>query len=150
MAHTYAKHLYHCIFSTKDRRGCIDPPIRERLYGYIGGILRQRGGRLVKTGGTCDHVHLLIELGSAISIADAMRLVKANSSKWMHQNFPENARFDWQTGYAAFTVSSSAVDNVVRYIERQEEHHRTTTFADELAEFLNRHKIEYDEHYVRS
>lgn len=150
MAHTYAKLLYHCIFSTKDRRRCIDPSIRDRLYGYIGGVLRQRGGRLIKAGGMYDHIHLLIELRSAVSIADAMRLVKANSSKWIHETFAEVARFDWQTGYAAFTVSSSAVENVVRYIDCQEEHHRTRTFADELAEFLNRHKIEYDERHVAS
>ena len=77
-----------------------------------------------------------------------MRLVKANSSKWMRESYPTHASFGWQTGYAALSVSTSAVDDVVHYIQQQPEHHRTRTFAEEFVEFLRRHKIEYDKRYV--
>jgi putative transposase len=148
LSHTYTKLLFHCIFSTKGRRAFINKDISERLYAYIGGILREHGARLAEAGGTEDHVHLLIEPPATLPVADVMRLVKANSSKWMRESYPTHASFGWQTGYAAFTVSVSAVDDVISYIQQQAEHHRTRTFTEEFVEFLRRNKIEYDERYA--
>ena len=148
MSHTYAKLLYHCVFSTKDRLPQIQNPMRDRLCAYIGGILEHRGGRLIKAGGTENHVHLLAELNTTVSVSDIMRDVKANSSKWIHETFPAAASFQWQTGYAAFTVSTSAVPDVIRYLEHQDEHHQTRTFEQEFVEFLQRHSIEFDERYL--
>jgi REP element-mobilizing transposase RayT len=113
MAHSYAKLLFHFIFSTKGRAADITPMMRDRLYAYIGGILRNEQGHLLKAGGTANHVHLLIELKSAMAVADAIRLIKANSSKWVHETFSDHAKFGWQTGYGAFSVSLSAVDEIV-------------------------------------
>jgi REP element-mobilizing transposase RayT len=148
MAHTFTKLAYHCIFSTKGRARLITPDIRERLYAYIGGILREHGSTSLRAGGTEDHVHLLIELAATLPVADAMRIIKANSSKWIRETFPTHGVFAWQTGYAAFTVSASAIDDVKRYIDRQLEHHRERTFEEEFIEFLRRHDLEYDERYV--
>ena len=116
VAHTQSKLLYHYIFSTKGRRALITEASRPRLYPYIASILGAKDGLLLAVGGTADHVHLLIELPAALSVADAMRLVKANSSKWARETFPTHAEFGWQTGYGAFTVSASATDDVIRYI----------------------------------
>ncbi len=148
MSHTYSRLLYHCIFSTKDRRPQVDPTLRERLHSYIGGVLQGHGGKLLKAGGTQEHIHLLIELEPKISLADAMRLIKANSSKWIRETYPDSSCFGWQTGYAAFTVSSSSVGDVIGYIDNQEEHHRTRTFDEEFKAFLERHGLEYDNRYV--
>jgi len=148
LSHTYTRLSFHCIFSTKERRAFITDDIRERLYAYIAGILREHGARVVVAGGTEDHVHLLAELPPTLPVADAMRLVKANSSKWVRESYPTHSSFGWQTGYAAFSVSTSAVDDVVHYIQQQAKHHRTRTFAEEFVEFLRRHKIEYDKRYV--
>jgi REP element-mobilizing transposase RayT len=141
VSHTHSKLLYHCIFSTDRRRAQIKAHIRERLYAYMSGIARNCGGQLVRIGGTVDHVHLLVELDPPVSVAEMMRLVKANSSKWIHETFSEFGDFEWQAGYAAFTVSVSAMDEVIRYIERQEEHHRTRSFEDELSALMARHGI---------
>ena len=148
MSHTYAKLLYHCVFSTKARLPQIENPMRDRLYAYIGGILEHRGGRLIRAGGSKNHIHLLTELGATVSVSDVMRDVKANSSKWIHETFPAAASFQWQTGYAAFTVSTSAARDVIRYLEHQDEHHQTRTFEQEFVEFLRRHGIEFDERHV--
>ena len=72
MAHTFTKLVYHCVFSTKGRARLITPDIRERLYAYIGGILREYGSTSLRAGGTEDHVHLLIELAATLPVADAM------------------------------------------------------------------------------
>ena len=95
-----------------------------------------------------DHVHLLVSLSLELSIAETVRLVKANSSKWIHGTFPDRRHFAWQAGYGAFSVSFSNIPDVKTYIARQADHHRVLTFQDELREFLRRHEIEWDERYV--
>lgn len=87
------------------------------------------------------------ELKNDLSVAEAVGKIKANSSRWVHESFPDSHDFAWQTGYAAFTVSLSALDEVIRYVDNQEEHHRKTTFEEELAAFLKRHGIQYDPRY---
>jgi len=138
----------HVIFSTKNRANHITPDLRDRLYQYIGGIIRQADGDLIAAGGAADHVHLLIRLHPRIALADLLRLVKANSSKWIHETFAAMGDFGWQDGYAAFSVSQSNVADVQRYIAQQEEHHRQVSFREELVAFFQRHGITYDERYI--
>lgn len=147
MAHSFGKLYYHVIYSTKMRQPMILEPWRERLYAYMHGIVENLGGRCHRAGGTADHVHIVAELRNDLSVAEAVGKIKANSTRWVHESFPDSRNFAWQTGYAAFTVSLSALDEVIRYIDNQEEHHRKTTFEEELAAFLKRHGIQYDERY---
>ena len=98
--------------------------------------------------GMADHVHMLAVLPATLAVADAMRLVKTNSSRWVHEKWPQHRRFGWQRGYSAFTVSESNRNSVIRYIANQEEHHRKTTFEEELIALLEKHGIEYDPRYV--
>jgi REP element-mobilizing transposase RayT len=139
---------YHFVFSTKQRLLLIAPEIQPRLYDYLGGILRAHKGSLLAAGGMPDHVHLLARLDKEMSVSEAMRLLKANSSKWIHETFPELKAFAWQSGYAAFTVSLSGLPAVKGYLAGQAEHHRRLTFQDELRELLRRHQIEFDERYM--
>jgi REP element-mobilizing transposase RayT len=139
---------YHLVFSTKHRLAQITVDLAGRLYAYLGGILRSEGGCLLAAGGMPDHVHLLVRLSKQTSIAEALRLLKANSSKWIHETFPDRRDFAWQTGYGAFAVSFSSLASVQRYIAYQAQHHRTVTFQQELVEFLRRHRLEFDERYL--
>jgi putative transposase len=138
----------HVIFSTKHRELVIDPVLAPRLYGYIGGIVRQTASVPTAIGGVADHVHLLASLGRQTCVADLVRDVKSNSSKWVHETFPDRAGFGWQAGYGAFAVSVSMVERVKAYIANQEEHHRRQTFQDEFRAFLTKHGIAWDEQYV--
>jgi REP element-mobilizing transposase RayT len=142
VSHTFSHLCFHCIFSTKDRRPSIPDELRHRLHRYIRGILRKIDAEPLAIGGISDHVHLLVRLPPALAVADAMRLVKTNSSKWLHETLPGHGDFSWQTGYAAFTVSASAIPDVVAYIDNQEEHHRTRTFDEEFEAFLARHGLQ--------
>jgi REP element-mobilizing transposase RayT len=139
---------YHLVFSTKSRRPQITADLRERLYDYMGGIIKGERGLLLEAGGTEDHVHLLVSFPSQPSVADLLRLIKANSSKWVHETSPRHRAFAWQSGYGAFSVSRSNDDEIRRYILAQVEHHRRITFQEEFLEFLRRHDIPYDERYV--
>jgi len=148
VAHTYTSSLIHYVFSTKGRCKSITTELRARLHPYLGGIAREHGVKALAVGGTDDHLHVLMSLPATMSVAKAAQLIKGGSSKWVHDTFPAQAAFAWQEGYGAFSIGVSGIPETVRYIERQEEHHRTTSFEDEYREFLDRHGIEYNEAQV--
>ncbi|MCA8914194.1 MAG: IS200/IS605 family transposase [Planctomycetes bacterium] len=148
MGHTYTNLNYHLVFSTKDRAPLITSSLRPRLYAYVGGIIREVKGEMLAIGGVDDHVHILCRLGTAVSLADALRQIKGSSSKWANEELKPGNKFAWQTGYAAFSVSQSKTPNVGRYIAEQEEHHRNVGFKEELIDFLKRHGTDYDERYL--
>ena len=92
---------------------------------------------------------MLVSLPATSAVADAMRMIKANSSRWIRQKWPK-LKFGWQEGYGAFSVSQSNVPAVREYIEHQEEHHRKVPLETELLSYLKKHGIEYDERYIFS
>jgi len=94
-------------------------------------------------GGVEDHVHLLLSIPSTLSVSKALQLIKGNSSKWIHDTFKEHWDFEWQEGYGAFSIGVSGVDDTIKYIEGQREHHRALTFREELEVFLKKHGMEY-------
>ncbi|MFZ0292365.1 MAG: IS200/IS605 family transposase [Candidatus Sulfotelmatobacter sp.] len=146
MSHTAGNLILHLIFSTKDRQPLITAEIRGDLFAYLGGIIREMRGIALMVNGTADHVHMLIRIRPVQAASEIARIVKANSSRWVHEKW--NARFAWQTGYGAFSVSESNVPAVSRYIATQEEHHKKRTFQQEYVAFLKRNKIPYDERYI--
>jgi REP element-mobilizing transposase RayT len=148
MAHTFTNLLTHVIFSTKDRTPSIDAELRPQLFAYMGGIVREHNGTALMVNGTADHVHLLLRLPPTISLAETTRVLRTNSSRWIHEKWPSRSTFGWQTGYGAFSVSQSNVSAVLRYIANQEEHHRKVSFQEEFVAYLRRHGIEYDERYI--
>jgi REP element-mobilizing transposase RayT len=138
----------HIIFSTKDRAPLITADLKPQLHAYMGGIIRELKGKALIINGTSDHVHLLIGVSPSLSLADAMRVLKTNSSRWAHE--ASHTAFNWQSGYGAFSVSQSNMQAVAEYIAHQEEHHRKLTFQDEYIMFLRKHGISYDENNLWS
>jgi putative transposase len=145
MPSTHVSLHYHLVFSTKERVPTIADAFKARLHGYLGGIVGGMGGVPLEIGGVADHVHMLVGLKATHCLADVLRVIKADSSKWIHQ---ADARFAWQEGYGAFTVSRSNLAAVREYIQTQEDHHRTRSFRDEYREFLVKHDVEFDERYL--
>jgi putative transposase len=147
MAHTYCSSLFHCVFSTKERRRIIVPGVQERLWAYMGGIARENGMKALAVGGMEDHAHLLLSLPASLSIAAAMRQIKSGSSRWMHETCGVPS-FEWQEGYGAFSIGRSQLDATLAYISGQREHHRRRDFQAEFVAILKKHRIEYDPRYV--
>ena len=139
MPHSFTDILVHAIFSTKDRSAFLADEIQTELFAYIGGVVRKIGGKALLVNGTSDHVHLLVRIPADMSVAECLRMVKANSSKWLRGKWPERSDFAWQTGYAAFSVSLSNRDHVYRYIQNQQLHHAKVSFADEIAAFVRKY-----------
>src|SRR5579871_4234481 len=121
MAHRYPNILVHCVFSTKERRDLIPNKTLPVLWKYFAGIGRNHGIPVLSAGGTSNHSHLLIALPSDITVAKAVQVLKANSSRWLHEHGGE---FAWQEGYGAFSVSASNKEAVKDYIAHQAEHHQ--------------------------
>lgn len=147
MGHSYCSSLYHCVFSTKERRKTIAPELQDRVWAYIGGIAREHGMTALAVGGAEDHAHILVALPATITVAAAMREIKRGSSLWMHEAcaMPE---FAWQQGYGAFSIGYAQIEATVRYIAGQQEHHRRRDFQAEFVAILRKHRIEYDPRYV--
>jgi putative transposase len=145
---TFTNLLFHVVYSTKYRQNSIVPEWEDEMYGYIGGIVREEKGILLKIGGMPDHVHLLAKFPPTIAVSDMLRLIKTNSSKWVNERPDVKSKFEWQSGYGAFSVSESQVPIVSKYIANQKEHHKNKSFEDEYLETLKRHGIQYDLRYV--
>lgn len=148
MAHTFTELLIHIVFSTKDRMPQITSDLRDELFAYMGGILREMNASAIIINGTTDHVHLLVKFPPSLSISEMMRVLKTNPSRWIHQTRVSYATFGWQTGYGTFSVSKSKTETVTQYTASQEEHHRKISFKEEFLGFLKMHNIEYDERYI--
>ncbi len=140
--------IVHVIFSTKDRMPCLGPVIRPELYAYLAEVSRNLDCYCYRVGGVADHVHLAIGLSRTMAIATLVKELKTSSSAWLKTKGSELRTFSWQRGYGAFSVAPRDVENVVAYINAQEEHHRTRTFQEEYRAFLTKYGIAYDERYV--
>ena len=139
----------HVVFSTKDRVNfLLDDEVRNRTFEYIGGICRSLGSAPVAIGGMPDHVHISAALSRTGSIAELVKNVKGTSSHWIKSEFPILREFAWQAGYAAYSVDLAGLDNVRRYIEGQEGHHKRETFCEEFLRLLKEHGLRWDERYV--
>ena len=141
MSHTFTKHHFHIVFSTKKRQKLIAKDIRPQLWSYMAGICRNTGILALAIGGIDDHVHLLVELKPDMTVAKAVNVLKSNSSSWMKRTV---RRFFWQEGYASFSVSASNIPAVKRYVLNQETHHRRMSYEDEIMTLLRKHGIEFD------
>ena len=148
MSQTHHGLLIHVVFSTKERYPLIRDDWRDELFAYIGCTVREHKAVLLKSGGIEDHIHLLVKIHPSFAIADTVRHLKANSSRWIDEQRKVNCRFEWQRGYGAFSVSQSMSKAVKRYISNQREHHQRQPFRDKYLELLRRHEIEFDEQYV--
>ncbi len=139
----------HLVFSTKERHPFFrDRTVRESLHAYLGSVSKQLDCPVMLAGGVEDHVHLLARFGRTIAQADWVKELKRVSNAWLKQQGRDYFDFEWQGGYAVFSVSPSNLEKVRAYIARQEEHHKKTGFQEELRALLLKHNLEWDERYL--
>jgi putative transposase len=148
MANTYTQIYIQIVFAVNGRQNLIRKQHREELHKFITGIVSNRGQKLFAIFVMPDHVHLLLSISPNILTSDLVRDIKAGSSKFINDNRLIVGKFNWQEGYGAFSYSKSQVDNVVKYILNQEEHHKKKTFKEEYLDFLRKFDIKYDDKYL--
>lgn len=149
MAQSLSRIWIHLIFSTKNRFPFLsDKKVRTNMHAYLAKMLREQDCETLIVNGVEDHVHALFSLSRTHSISSVVKEIKRTSSRWVKEFSRELQKFHWQLGYGAFSVSQSNLEEVIRYIENQEEHHKKVTFKDEYRAFLKAYGVEYDERYV--
>ena len=148
MAQSLSKIYVHLVFSTKGRTDTLPKGHLGEVHAYVAEILNQQHAPAICVGGTANHIHILFILNKTMSISETVRLVKANSSKWINEKNGLLNHFAWQDGYGAFSISQSHVDAVRHYIETQEEHHAKIDFKDEFRRLCELYDVPIDERYV--
>lgn len=148
MANTYHQIYIQTVFAVKYRKAIIDKTWQNELFGVIGNLINETGCKTIIVNGVEDHVHCLIGLKPVISVSELMKSVKAKSSKFINDHLLTPERFEWQEGYGVFSYSQSQLDEVYKYIQNQEEHHKKRTFKEEYLGFLQKFKVNYDERYI--
>ena len=148
MANTYTQLYVHVVYAVESRDNLIAPKWKNELYKYITGIITNKNQKLMAVNGMADHVHILIGLKPDCNLSDLVRDIKENSAKFINDKNWIAGKFEWQTGFGAFTIGQSQIDKTVKYILNQEEHHRERTFRDEYINFLKAYKIDFKPEYV--
>ncbi|WP_291286566.1 IS200/IS605 family transposase [Flavobacterium sp.] len=148
MANTYSQLYIHIVFTVKGRQNLISKNWKAEIYKYITGIVSNKGQKLITINGMPDHIHILIGLKPDKSISDLVRDIKANSSKFINDKKWINGKFEWQNGFGAFSYSHSHLTNIIKYIENQEEHHKTRTFKQEYIGFLKLFDVDFKNEYL--
>ncbi len=131
----YVRIWVHLVWSTKCNERSMTSELRPILFDHLRSNARKKDILLDTLDGYLDHVHALIRLGGDQTIAKVAQLLKGESSHWVNDEKLTGTPFQWQDEYCALSVSESGVEAVRRYIERQEEHHRKKSFAEEYAAF---------------
>lgn len=147
MPSSYCSLLYHIVFGTKFRKPILDDSVREMTWNYIAGSITSKKGKALQIGGTADHIHILTSCSPTMALADLIRDIKANSSRWLHDE-QRILDFQWQTGYGAFTVSYSRLETVQSYVCNQAQHHHKKSFEQEYRQLLKRCGISFEEKYL--
>jgi len=148
MANTYTQIHIQTVFAVQNRQSLIRDEWKNDLYKYMTAIIQNNDHKLLQINGIPDHVHILFGLRPVQSLSDLMKHVKQDSSKWINQNKLVKRKFSWQEGYGAFSYSKSQLPRVIKYIQNQQEHHKTKTFREEYLALLEAHGVDYDERYI--
>jgi REP element-mobilizing transposase RayT len=148
MANTYTQIHIQAVFAVQNRQSLIKNDWKDELYKYLTGIIQNHGHKVLQINGMPDHIHILFGMRPTQSLSDLMKQVKQDSSKWINNKGVVNGKFSWQAGYGAFSYSKLQLPRVIKYIQKQEEHHKTFTFQEEYVAILKTHNVEYDERYI--
>jgi len=148
MAGTYSQIYIQIVFAVGNRKYMIHPSIEEEVYKYITGVITNKNQKLLAINGIPDHIHILIGMKPSCCLSDLVREVKKSSNEFINEKWPSKHKFHWQGGFGAFSYSHSALDNVIRYIQNQKQHHRKKLFKEEYKAFLTKFKIEHKDEYL--
>ena len=148
MANTYTQIYIQIVFAVQGRQSLIPANQKEELFKYITGIVKNRNQKLIAINGMSDHVHIFVGMKPNIALSDLVRDIKAGSSGFLNEKKWLRGKFHWQEGFGAFSYSHTDIDRVARYIQNQEEHHRTKTVREEYLNVLNEYAVQYENQYL--
>jgi REP element-mobilizing transposase RayT len=148
MADTFTQVYIHTVFAVQDRFSIISESWKDELYKYIAGVIKKNKHKPLAINGMGDHIHVFIGMKPTQYLSDLIQDIKAYSSRWINDRKFVKGNFNWQSGYGAFSYSHSQIDNVIKYIMKQEQHHKQKTFKEEYVQLLKIFEIQFEEKYL--
>lgn len=139
---SYVRVWVHAVWGTKGREHFVSREIRQAVIDHIRENATKKEMYIDRLSGYTDHLHCLFGLNADMTIAKTLQLIKGESAYWINKEKVVPLRFEWADEYFAASVSESMLDNVRAYIDHQEEHHRKTSFTQEVEEFMQKYKFE--------
>ena len=148
MPNTYTQIHIQFVFAVKYRRCLIAEAWEEELYKYMAGIIRNHGHKVLAINGMPDHIHIFVGMRPHQSVSELMQQVKRDSCRWINEMKFLPEKFEWQSGYGAFSYAMSEVPVLINYVRKQKEHHRKRRFPEEYKEILKKFDVEYEDKYL--
>ena len=145
---TYSQIYIHVVFAVQNRNSLIHEEWEERLYQYITGTVRENQQKMLAINGMPDHIHFLIGMKPSCCLSDLVREIKKSTNDWIKENALTRYKFAWQEGFGAFSYGHSQLDDIIRYIQNQKEHHQKKTFREEYMQILEKFNVDYNERYL--
>jgi len=147
MGQSLSKLYVHMVFHIKNPLIPIHAEIKDKVYAYMGSIIKDNDSIPILINGVPDHVHILCVMSKNIALAKLLEEIKGHSSRWIKTLDPQYRFFAWQGGYAGFSISQCLKDNTIQYIKNQEEHHKKVDYKEEMIRFMNEYGMEYDDRF---
>src|SRR5262245_18410267 len=138
MADTFSQIYIQIVFAVQFRQSLIPLEHREELHKYITGILTNKNQMMLAINSRPDHIHFLFGMKPNTNLADLVREVKKSSTNFVKDKRWVRTRFNWQSGYGAFSYSRSSLDKVIQYIKNQDAHHGKRSFKEEYITLLRK------------
>jgi putative transposase len=148
MANTYTQSYFHLVFAVKNRDALIKKEWKDEIEKYMTGIVQNHCHKMLAVCAMPDHVHLLIGYNVNQLIPDLVEEIKTSINSWIKNKGLSKFKFEWQKGYGAFTHSHSQIDTVVKYILKQEDHHKNKSFREEYLEILEKNDVAFNQEYL--
>ena len=136
---SYVRIWIHAVWGTKNREHLLPSEIRQKVTDHIRKNAKEKQVFIDRLNGYTEHLHCLFGLNADMTVAKTLQLMKGESAYWINKERITPMKFEWADEYYAVSVSESAVDDVRAYIDSQEEHHKETTFAEEVEKFMREH-----------
>lgn len=140
---SYNKIWIHFIWETFDGEKIFSKDQRKEISNLLYEYCKEKNIFMKINYVNADHVHALIDLPTNLSVEDCIKLLKGASSFYINKNRITDKKFSWGKGYGSFSVSTSQLNNEIRYIKNQEEHHRTKSFTEEYELFMKKYGSEF-------
>jgi REP element-mobilizing transposase RayT len=148
MANAYTQIYLQLVFSPMSHENVIPQKHKEELQKYTTGIIQNRKHKLLAINFMPNHIHILIGYNPSQPLPDLVRDIKSISSKFINENKWMPGKYRWQEGYGSFSYSRSQIDDVINYINSQEEHHKKMSFKEEYLRLLEKYEVDYDPKYL--
>lgn len=145
---TFSQIYIQLVFAVKGRASLVLPQWEDELYKYITGVIQNKEQKLLAINGMPDHIHILIGMKPTCCLSDLVREIKKSSNVFINEKGFVKGKFEWQSGFGAFSYSHSSLDNVIKYIQNQKTHHNSKTFKNEYKDFLQKFQVEFRDEYL--